>query len=130
MSLAILWAIHHVNSKNFLPINVGSEEFTFQIKDFAKFVVDMIPGSKLSIATDKAVDSRSYKVDFSLYASLSSNLYYPKYGPKETIEDLKDKIKSLEIPSDFRLSNKWMRLKSLENSINLKILNENLFRSS
>ena len=63
MSRTIRWGINY-NSEKILPINIGSKEFTFQIKDFAKMVVDNIPDTTLSIAADKAVDSRSYKVDF------------------------------------------------------------------
>ena len=130
MSRAIRWAIDYKDSNNHLPINVGSKEFTFQVKDFANFVVDMIPGSKLSIATENAIDSRSYKVDFSLYESLSGSLYYPKFDASKSIKDLSNYINSIEIDSDFRSSKKWMRLKFLENSIKLNKLDNELFRIS
>jgi len=130
MSRAIRWSIDYQDQSSFLPINIGSKEFTFQVRDFAKFVVDSVPNSKLSIATDKAVDSRSYKVDFSLYESLSGSEYYPKFDAFKSITDLIECVNSLEIPNNFRASNKWMRLKFLENSIKIKQLNNELFKIS
>ena len=128
MSRTIKWSIDYDSEKNFLPINIGSKEFTYQIKDFAKMVVESIPNTKLSIATDKAVDSRSYKVDFSLFEKVSGKSYYPKFDAKRTILDLTECIKNLNIPNEFRKSNTWMRLKHLENNIKTKIMNENLFK--
>jgi len=128
MSRTINWAIDFKNEKNFLPINIGSKEFTFQIKDFAQMVVENIPGTKLSIATEKAVDSRSYKVDFGLFEKLSGEKYYPKYNTKKTILDLTECIKTLNIPNNFRQSNEWMRLKHLEKNIELKLMDEKLYR--
>ena len=128
MSRAIKWGIDFNSEKNFLPINIGSKEFTFQIKDFAKMVVENIPDTTLSIATDKAVDSRSYKVDFSLFEKVSGEFYYPKFNAKSTILNLTECVKNLNIPNNFRKSSTWMRLKHLENNISLKIMDEKLFR--
>ncbi len=129
MSRTINWGIDFNSEVNFLPINIGSKEFTFQIKDFAKMVVDNIPGTTLSIATDKAVDSRSYKVDFSLFEKLSGKDFYPKFNSQKAIFDLVECIKKLDIPKNFRESNSWMRLKHLENNIKLKLMDEKLYVS-
>ena len=107
MSRTIKWSIDYNSEKNFLPINIGSKEFTYQIKDFAKMVVESIPNTTLSIATDKAVDSRSYKVDFSLFEKVSGKSYYPKFDAKRTILDLTECIKNLNIPNNFRKSNNY-----------------------
>ena len=128
MSRTIKWSIDYNSEKNFLPINIGSKEFTYQIKDFAKMVVESIPNTTLSIATDKAVDSRSYKVDFSLFEKVSGKSYYPKFDAKRTILDLTECIKNLNIPNNFRKSNNWMRLKHLEKNISLKIMDEKLYK--
>tara|TARA_Y100000590_G_scaffold459972_1_gene618269 strand:- start:1349 stop:2395 length:1047 start_codon:yes stop_codon:yes gene_type:complete len=130
MSRAIRWAIDYNDDNLFLAVNIGSKEFTYQVRDFAKIVTECIPGSKLSIATDKAIDSRSYKVDFSLYESISGDKYYPKFNAEKTIEDLIDSVRQLNIPSDFRVSSNWMRLKYLENRIKSNALDENLYKIS
>ena len=39
-------------------------------------------------------------------------------------------IKALNIPSDFRVSSNWMRLKYLENRIKSNVLDENLYKIS
>ncbi len=130
MSRAIRWAIDYNDDNLFLAVNIGSKEFTYQVRDFAKIVTGCIPGSKLSIATDKAIDSRSYKVDFSLYESISGNKYYPKFNAEKTIKDLIECVRQLNIPSDFRVSSNWMRLKYLENRIKSNVLDENLYKIS
>ena len=127
MSRTIKWAIGYNSKENFFPINIGSKEFTFQIKDFAKIVVENLPESTLSIATDQAVDSRSYKVDFSLFEKIGGKTYYPKFDTKKSILDLIKCIKNLKIQKNFRKSDKWMRLKHLEKNINHKIMDENLY---
>ena len=69
-------------------------------------------------------------MDFSLYESLSGSKYYPKFDAYKSITDLIECVNSLEIPNDFRASNKWMRLKFLENSIKMNQLNNELFKIS
>ena len=130
MSRAIRWAIDYNDDNLFLAVNIGSKEFTYQVRDFAKIVTGCIPGSKLSIATDKAIDSRSYKVDFSLYGHISGNKYYPKFNAEKAIKDLIEYVRQLNIPSDFRVSSNWMRLKYLENRIKSNVLDENLYKIS
>ena len=130
MSRAIRWAIDYNDFDFFLAVNIGSKEFTYQVKDFAKIVSNSIPGTRLSIATDKAIDSRSYKVDFSLYESISGQKYYPKFNAEKTIDDLIDCVKKLNIPSDFRETSNWMRLKYLENRIKSNVLDESLYKKS
>ena len=126
MARAIFWAINYIPKNYFLPINVGSKEFTFQIKDFAKLVSEAIPETTLTIATGKAVDSRSYKVNFGLYEELAGEEYYPKFDAKKAIDDLINFIKDLDIPDNFRESKKWMRLKALENKIDNNLMDEDL----
>jgi nucleoside-diphosphate-sugar epimerase len=126
MSRAILWAINYIPYEAFLPINVGSKEFTYQVKDFARLVSEALPGTSLTIATKKAIDSRSYKVNFSLYEELAGIEYYPKFDAGRAIQDLIRFIKEIDIPENFRASEKWMRLKTLESKIDKNLLDEDL----
>ena len=130
MSRSFLWALRHNIDGVFLPINVGSKEFTFQVKDLAQLVVDLVPEATLVIAKDKAIDSRSYKVNFSYYEKLASEKYYPKFDAKKSIIDLIDHISPLDIPENFRETVNWMRLKMLEDKIsrNKMDLDLNLIR--
>jgi nucleoside-diphosphate-sugar epimerase len=47
MAKAIYWAHQHYSNKNFLPINVGSKEWTFTIIDLAKKISSIINNSKV-----------------------------------------------------------------------------------
>jgi len=45
--------------------NVGSTEENYRIRDIAKIVTDVVPGCRLTFASDAGPDKRSYRVDFS-----------------------------------------------------------------
>ena len=83
MSRAIKWSIDYDSEKNFLPINIGSKEFTYQIKDFAKMVVESIPNTTLSIATDKAVELDLTRSTLVYLRKFHGKSYYPKFDAKE-----------------------------------------------
>ncbi len=130
MGLSILWAIDYQNTNKFTVVNVGSEKFTYQIKDLAKKVVEFVPGCQLKISSDKPADSRSYKVDFSLYHKIADKKFHPKYDVNKAIEDIYSQVKTLNIEKDFRNSSKWIRLKKLQDNISKSKMNNQLFWTS
>ena len=79
MARAIDWAINRSadDSGRFLALNVGSNERNYQVKDLANAVAQAIPGTTVSINKAAQPDTRSYKVDFSLFHSLAKN-YQPQ----------------------------------------------------
>ena len=91
-------------------------------------VIELIPSASLSIATQKAVDSRSYKVDFELFEKMAPNIYQPKYDAKKSILDIISCVKKLDIPNDFRSSPNFIRLKSLEKKIKNNLIDGNLYK--
>ena len=114
MARAIEWAIHRKASLggNFLAINTGSDSWNFQVKDLAKAVVDLIPGTSFSINKDAPPDKRSYKVDFNFYKSLAPN-HQPLYTLEKTILELYQALTNMKFgDNDFRNS-LLMRLKVL-----------------
>jgi nucleoside-diphosphate-sugar epimerase len=48
--------------------NVGSTEHNYRIRDIARIVTEVVPGCKLTFASDAGPDKRSYRVDFSKLA--------------------------------------------------------------
>ena len=56
----------------FSPLNVGSNDRNYQVKDLANAVAEAIPGTKVSINKTAHPDTRSYQVDFSLFGSLAT----------------------------------------------------------
>jgi nucleoside-diphosphate-sugar epimerase len=83
MARAIEWAlVRPVEAGGpFLSINVGSEAWNYQVKDLAIAVAKASPGTTVSINQQAQPDTRSYKVDFSLFGSLA-----PDHQPQMTLE--------------------------------------------
>ncbi|WOD11710.1 SDR family oxidoreductase [Pseudomonas sp. NyZ704] len=127
MARAIDWAVQRQadNGGRFLTVNTGSDARNHQVRDLAAAVADAVPGTTVSINTDAPVDSRSYKVDFSLFARLA-----PDHQPQMTLSDsIKRLIEGLTRmkfnDADFR-SSPLMRLHVLQSHIAEQRLSENL----
>ena len=129
MCRAIDWASHRQidNGSNFLKINIGSNEWNYQVKDLANAVSNIIPGIKIDINKNALPDKRSYKVDFSLFSKLAPD-YLPIVTLEETIRELKSGVeKFVDTKIDFRSSN-LIRFNVLNNYINKFVFDEKMFR--
>lgn len=127
MARAIDWAVQRPadNGGRFLRVNTGSNARNHQVRDLAEAVAAAVPGTTISINTDAPVDSRSYRVDFSLYAELA-----PGHQPLTTLDDsIRGLIEGLHRmhfrDSDFR-SSPLMRLQVLQGHISAQRLSEDL----
>jgi nucleoside-diphosphate-sugar epimerase len=115
MARAIAWAIERPasNGGQILSVNVGSDQWNYQVRDLAAAVAAAIPGTRVSINTDAPPDKRSYKVDFGLYQKLAPK-NQPQITLEKSIERLRDGLVSMGFADkDFRNS-PFMRLKTLE----------------
>ena len=127
MARAIEWAISRetTNGGDFLAVNVGSNEWNYQVKDLAYAVAEVIPGVEISINKNAAPDNRSYRVNFDYYKKLAPN-HQPKYDLINTIEELRDGMEAMGFNDEkFRDSN-YMRLNKLNQLREKGLLNENL----
>jgi len=127
MANAIEWAIsrERTNGGDFLAVNVGSNEWNYQVKDLAHAVSGVIPGVEVSINKNAAPDKRSYRVNFDYYKKLAPN-HQPKYDLINTIEELRDGMEAMGFHDEkFRNSN-FMRLNMLNQLRANGLLNENL----
>lgn len=127
MARAMDWAIQRPasNGGRMLSINTGSNQRNHQVRDLASAVAEMIPGTTVSINEEGAVDSRSYKVDFSLYESLAPN-YQPRMTLKDSIQGLIEGLKRMEFgDTDFRNSS-LMRLQVLQGHVDQGRVTEGL----
>lgn len=128
MALAINWAMNRTpkTGGKFLPINIGSDTWTYQIRDLAKAVANIIPNTKVSINEDAQPDKRSYKVDFSLFKELA-----PDHQPMVTLEDavieLKQGLEEMEFNTPNFRDTWFMRLKVLEGHIGNGLLTKQLY---
>jgi nucleoside-diphosphate-sugar epimerase len=115
MARAIEWGTMREASAGggFLALNVGSDDRNYQIKDLSNAVAERIPGTTVKINNTAQPDTRSYKVDFSLFASLAKN-YQPQVTLLQSIDMLAKGLRSMGFADpDFRNS-AYIRLKVLE----------------
>ena len=115
MARAIEWGIIRQASAGggFLALNVGSDDRNHQVKDLSNAVAEAIPGTTVKINKAAQPDTRSYKVDFSLFASLAKN-HRPQVTLRQSIDTLSKGLRSMGFSDpDFRNS-AYIRLKVLE----------------
>lgn len=127
MARAIDWAISRnlTDGGGFLAVNVGSDEWNYQVKDLAEAVAKVIPDVDISINKNAQPDKRSYRVSFDLFKKLAPD-YQPEVDLITTIKELKNGLEAMEFKDgDFRNS-KFMRLKVLTHLRNKNLLTEKL----
>ena len=127
MARAIEWAIIRevADGGEFLAVNVGSDEWNYQVKDLAEAVAKVIPDVEISINTNAQPDKRSYRVNFDLFKRLAPD-YQPNVDLLSSIRELKNRLEEMGFNDpDFRNS-KYMRLKTLTDLRNKGFLTENL----
>ncbi len=127
MARAFDWAIQRDPDQggNFLAVNVGSSAWNYQVKGLADAVATIIPDVTISINKDAPPDSRSYRVDFTLFEQLAPG-YQPQVNLVTAIRELKDGLEAMRFKdSNFRTS-QYMRLEVLKHLIKQGLLDKNL----
>lgn len=115
MARAIAWAAQRPEDAagRHLVVNAGADSANYQVRDLAQAVARALPGTEVSINTEAPADSRSYQVDFGLYASLA-----PRHQPQVTLDrsiaDLVEGLRGMGFADpDFRNS-PMIRLRVLQ----------------
>lgn len=128
MARAIEWALQRdpaATGGAFLAVNVGADEWNYQVKDLAQAVAREVPGTRVSINPNAVADKRSYRVDFSLYRRLAPD-HQPQVTLRQAIGELKQGLSAMKFTDrDFRAS-PFMRLKVLEQHIAEQRLGDDL----
>ncbi len=127
MARAIDWAIAREvsNGGEFLAVNVGSDEWNYQVKDLAEAVARLIPGVEVSINKDAQPDKRSYRVNFDLFRQLAPE-YQPSVSLTDSIKELKKGLESIGFKNGEFRESRHMRLKVLMELQEKGLLNEKL----
>jgi len=126
MARAIDWAIMRPpnHGGGYLAVNVGSNNWNFQVRDLANMVARAIP-SKISINAAAPPDKRSYRVDFNLFAALAPE-HQPAVTPAQTIKEVYEGLSAISFrDAQFRDSH-FIRLKVLEGHLASGRLLQNL----
>ena len=127
MARSIDWSSsrQNLNNDQNLFINVGSDQWNYQIKDLAEKTSEIISGCSLLINKNASPDKRSYKVDFSKFNRLAPE-HRCNISLDDAIDDLIIGLKNCyDLPESFRDTN-YMRLNCLNNLISEGIVDENL----
>ncbi|MET0505778.1 MAG: NAD-dependent epimerase, partial [Luteibacter sp.] len=125
MARAMDWAITRPasNGGKYLAVNVGSDDRNYQVRDLAQAVAQAVPGTEVSINLDAPADSRSYQVDFGLYASLAPD-HQPQVTLAQSIDNLIAGMKRMSFSdAQFRQSD-LIRLNVLQGHIASNRLNK------
>ena len=114
MARAIDWAIARDASLggNCLSVNVGSNDWNYQVKDLAEAVATVIPGLKVSINEDAMPDKRSYRVCFDLFKKLAPN-HQPQHTLTDAIQALRDGLTAMNFKDKRFRESTLIRLKVL-----------------
>ncbi len=114
MARAIEWALLRTSETGgiFLAVNAGTKSWNYQVSQLAKTVADVITGIEVSINKEAVPDKRSYKVDFSLFASLAPD-HQPQVTLTDAVNELQENLVNMNFAdANFRASY-LMRLKVL-----------------
>jgi nucleoside-diphosphate-sugar epimerase len=127
MARAIDWAcIRDIkDGGEFLAVNVGSDNWNYQVRELAEAVADILPGVEVSINKNAQPDKRSYRVNFSLFKSLAPN-HQPQFDLRTTIHELRDGLEKMQFDGQEFRNSKYMRLKVLMDLKNNGLLTETL----
>jgi nucleoside-diphosphate-sugar epimerase len=127
MARAIDWAVARGVDcgGKFLAVNIGSDEWNYQVKDLAEAVARVIPGVDVSINKDAQPDKRSYRVNFELFRRLAPG-HQPQVNLIESIKELKSGLESLGFSDGEFRNSRYMRLKVLTELQQKGLLNDKL----
>ncbi|GBD98069.1 UDP-glucose 4-epimerase [bacterium BMS3Abin07] len=127
MARAIDWAIcrNRTDGGNFLAVNIGTDEWNYQVRDLAGAVAEVIPDVDISINENAQPDKRSYRVGFELFKRLAPD-YQPEVDIITTIKELKAGLEAINFKDDNFRNSGFMRLKVLNHLRETELLTENL----
>lgn len=113
MARAIDWAIDRsADSGDFLAINVGSDDWNYQIRELADAVAREVPGTTVSVNPDAPPDKRSYRVSFARLRELAPG-HVPQVSLQEAVADIAAGLSGMGFSDpDFRDS-QLMRLRTI-----------------
>jgi nucleoside-diphosphate-sugar epimerase len=112
MALAIDWAVSRERGGDFVSINVGRDDWNFQVKQLAEGVRAVLPQVSVSVNPDAAPDKRSYRVSFARFRALAPE-HQPRWTLDGTVRQLVEGLGAIGFrDADFR-SSRLMRLNVL-----------------
>ncbi len=125
MSKVINFFIKHDSTEFYNCFNSGSDEWNYKIIDLANQVAEICGHNNVYVKDNKAVDNRSYKVDFSKLKNYTNN-EINFLSITDVVKEMVDEISNSSFEDlNFRNS-KFSRLSYLNFLISKKYINKNL----
>jgi nucleoside-diphosphate-sugar epimerase len=127
MARAIEWAVMRPEQPGgrFVALNVGSNEWNYQVRDLAEAVAGLLPGVQVSINREAAPDKRSYRVNFDYFRQLAPR-HQPQVDLQGSILELKAGLERMRFKDPEFRSSRLMRLKVLRALLEMQALDERL----
>jgi nucleoside-diphosphate-sugar epimerase len=118
MALAIDWAIMRDPgaSSRHLVVNVGSNTANYRVSELAYAVAEAVPGTEVLINRSAPADSRSYCVNFDLYAKLAPG-HQPRMSLAQSIAGLVACLRRMEFADEDFRNSPLMRLGALQSHV-------------
>jgi nucleoside-diphosphate-sugar epimerase len=116
MARALAWASSRdaERSGKFIALNVGSDQWNYQIRDLASAVADLLPGTEVSINYSAAPDKRSYRVSFGLLAQIAPTGLI-SWNLEDAVCDLIENLKASGFEDRNFRDSRLIRLSELRN---------------
>ena len=107
-----------------LVLNVGRADWNF-IRDLADAVASILGGVSVSVNSDAAPDTRSYRVDFSMWQQVAPN-HQPRVSLEEAVQELAANLAQVSwLSPEFRTSSR-IRLRRIRELTAAGFLDEEL----
>jgi len=115
MARAIDWALQrdYRDGGTFLTVNVGSDEWNYQVKDLAAAVANLVPNVAVSINKDAQPDKRSYRVNFDKFFKLAQG-FLPIVDLQSAVRDLRDGLTTMKFQDPEFRTGELIRLVTLK----------------
>lgn len=114
MARAIQWAVVRKPQDGGagLIVNVGSNDWNYQVRDLAHAVASIIPGVEVSINKNAQSDKRSYRVNYDLFRTLAPS-FQPLADLNSTIIELRKGLECAGFNDAAYRESEFMRLNVL-----------------
>jgi nucleoside-diphosphate-sugar epimerase len=123
---AVEWALlRNGDAGKFLAINIGRNEFNYQVNEIAQIVSAIIPGTEIRINKNAPPDKRYYRVDFSLFKQLAPD-FFPLTDIKQSAIEVRDGLKQMLFKDANFKDSQLIRLNVLEKHMAANKINNNL----
>jgi nucleoside-diphosphate-sugar epimerase len=105
--------------------NVGSTAHNYRIRDIAQIVTEVVPGCKLTFASDAGPDKRSYRVDFSKLARVLPEAK-PRWDARAGAQQLYEAIRASRLTVEDFEGPRFQRIAHIRHLIKTGILQSDL----